>query len=131
MQNKKFLKFFCCSRLALRNHSGATQKTNFIADVSLVRNNQLLQSTAISSDGKSPSTSDSKKQKNDHTHCCSRITSKKKSKQGSDKIYCYDRLRHTDNVKVRTKIKENGSYENNFSELALQQNTFELNTKKD
>ena len=37
--DKKFLKFFWCSRLALRNHSGATQKTNFIADVSLLRNN--------------------------------------------------------------------------------------------
>ena len=85
----------------MRNHTGATQKTNFIADVSLVRNNWLLQSNAISSDGKSPSTSDSKKQKNYPTHCCSRITSEKNSKQGSDKIYCYDRLRHTDNVKVR------------------------------
>ena len=38
-------------------------------------------------------------------------------------------LRH--NVKVRTKTKESGSYENNFSELASQQNTLELNTKKD
>ena len=47
-----------------------------------------------------------------------------------------NRLRHTDNVpvKVRIKIKESGSNENNFSKLALQQNTSELNsfnTKKD
>ena len=31
-----FLRFFWCSRLALRNHTGATQKTNFITDVLLV-----------------------------------------------------------------------------------------------
>ena len=38
--NKKFfLSFLWCSWLALRNHTGATQKTNFITDVSLVRNN--------------------------------------------------------------------------------------------
>ena len=36
---KFFLRFLWCSRLALRNHTGATQKTNFITDVSLVRNN--------------------------------------------------------------------------------------------
>ena len=34
------------------------------------------------------------------------------------------------NVKVRTKMKESGSYENNFSELALQQNTLKLALKK-
>ena len=56
---------------------------------------------------------------------------KKNSKQGSDKIHCFDRLRHTGNVKVRTKIKESGSYEKKFSKLALQQNTLKLNTKKD
>ena len=61
-------------------------KTNFITDVSLVRNNQLLQRTAISSDGKSPSTSDSKKQKNDPTHCCSRITSEKIQNKASIKF---------------------------------------------
>ena len=32
---------------------------------------------------------------------------------------------------MRTKMKESASYENNFSELALQQNRLELNTKKD
>ena len=32
---------------------------------------------------------------------------------------------------MRIKMKETGSYDNNFSELALQQNTLELNTKKD
>ena len=72
-----------------------------------------------------------KKQKNDPTHCCSRITSKTNSKHGSDKIHCYDRLRHTNNVKVQMKLKESGSYENNYSKLALQQNTLELNIKKD
>ena len=61
---KIFLRFFRCSRLALRNHTGDIQKTNFVADVSLVRHNSLLQITAISSDGKSTSTTDSKKQKN-------------------------------------------------------------------
>ena len=71
-----------------------------------------------------------KKQKNDPTHCCSRITREKNSKQGSDKIHCYDMLHHTRNVKVRTKMKESGSSDNNFSELALQQNALELNTKK-
>ena len=34
------------------------------------------------------------------------------------------------NVKVRTKIKESGSYKNNFSILASQQNTKELTLKK-
>ena len=71
------------------------------------------------------------KQKNDPTHCCSRITGETNSKQGSDKTHCYDRLRHTVNVKVHIKMKESDSYENNFSELALQQNTLKLNTKKD
>ena len=65
-----------------------------------------------------------KKQKSDSTHCCNRTISEKNSKQGSDKIHCYDRLRHTGNVKVRTKVRESGSYENNFSELALQQKMF-------
>ena len=55
----------------------------------------------------------------------------KNSKQGSDKIYCYNRLPHTGNVKVHTKMKESGSYKNNFFELALQQNTVELTPKKD
>ena len=55
---------------------------------------------------------------------------KKNSKQGSDKIHCYNRLRHTGNVKVRTKMKESSSYEQKFSKLALQQTTLELNTKK-
>ena len=115
----------------MRNYSGATQKTKFIDDVSLVRNNKLHQSTAISSDGKSPSTSDSKKkQKNDPTHCRSRITGEKKSKQGSNEIHCYDKQCHAGNVNLRTKMKESSSCENNFSELALQQNMLELNTKK-
>ena len=63
--NQEISESFCCSRLALRNHSGATQKTTIIADVSLVRINQLHQSTTLSSDSKTPSTPDSKKKKND------------------------------------------------------------------
>ena len=49
----------------------------------------------ISSDGKSPSTSDSKKPKNDPTLAAVEKLAKKNSKQGFDKIHCYDRLRHT------------------------------------
>ena len=60
INDRKFLKLFGCSRLALRNHPVATQKTNFMAEVSLFGINQLHQSTAISSDSKSPSTSDTK-----------------------------------------------------------------------
>ena len=40
-------------------------------------------------------------------------------------------MRHKGNVKVCTTTKESGSYENNFSELAMQQNMSELNTTKD
>ena len=92
------------SRLVLRNQSGATQKTNFIANVLLVRINWVHQSTAFRSECKTPSTSDSKKQKNDPTHCCSRITSEKTSKQVSNKIDCDDRLLHTG--------KRKGAYKN-------------------
>ena len=93
----------------MRNHTGATQTTNFITDVSLVRNNLLLQSTAISSDGKSSSTSDSKKQKNDPTHCCSRITSEKIQNKAPIKVIVTIGYGHTDNVKLRIKMKESGS----------------------
>ena len=58
------------------------------------------------------------------------LVSEKNSKQDSDKIHYYDKLRHTNNIKVRTILKESGSYENDFSELALPQNTLELTLKK-
>ena len=116
---KLFLKFFWCARLALRNDSGAAQKTNFIANVSLVRINQLHQSTAIDSDSKSLSTSDSKKQKKDPTQCCSRITSKKILSKAPKKfvvtIGCVIQI----SVKERTKMKESGAFKTNFSNLAL------------
>ena len=44
------------------------------------------------------------------------LVSEKNSKQDSDKIHYYDKLRHTNNIKVRIKFKKSG-YENNFSEL--------------
>ena len=71
-----------------------------------------------------------KTQKNDPTHCCSRITSEKIQSKAQKKfivtISCIIQV----NVKVRTKMKESGSNENNFSELVLQQNTLELTLKR-
>ena len=39
---------FCCSMLASRNHTGATQKTNFNDDISLVRINSSFISALLS-----------------------------------------------------------------------------------
>ena len=71
-----------------------------------------------------------KKQKKDPTPCRDRITCEKIQSKAPKKLIVTIGCVIQINAKVRTKLKESGSQKNNFSELALQQNTLELTLKK-
>ena len=127
---KKLLKLVWCSRLALRNTQALLKRLTLLLTFRKLESTSLIRALLSGLIAKRRQLLIAKKRKNDPTHCCSRVTSKEIQSKAPKKFIVTISYIIQVKVKVRTKMKESGSNENNFSELALQQNTLELTLKR-